>query len=149
MSLRDRINQEMKEAMRAGDKRRLGAVRLLLAAIKQVEVDERISPLPDDRVLAVIQKMVKQRRESLEQYRSAGRDDLAEQEAFEIGVLEAYLPKALDDAEVDALIDEAIAASGATSMKEMGKVMGVLKPKLQGRADMGKVSARVKAKLAG
>ncbi len=149
MSLRDRINQEMKEAMRAGDKRRLGAVRLLLAAIKQVEVDERIFPLPDDRVLAVIQKMVKQRRESLEQYRSAGRDDLAEQEAFEIGVLEAYLPKALDDAEVDALIDEAIAASGATSMKEMGKVMGVLKPKLQGRADMGKVSARVKAKLAG
>ena len=149
MSLRDRINQEMKEAMRAGDKRRLGAVRLLLAAIKQVEVDERIFPLPDGRVLAVIQKMVKQRRESLEQYRSAGRDDLAEQEAFEIGVLEAYLPKALDDAEVDALIDEAIAASGATSMKEMGKVMGVLKPKLQGRADMGTVSARVKAKLAG
>ena len=133
-------------AMRGGDKRRLGVIRLILAAVKQREVDERIE-LDDAQVTAVLDKMAKQRRESLEQYQSAGREDLAEQESFELDVLKTYLPEQLGEAEVDAMIAEAIQATGAGSMKDMGKVMGQLKPKLQGRADMAAVSAKIKARL--
>ncbi len=146
MALKDQITADMKAAMKSGDKARLGVIRLILAALKQVEVDERIE-LDDTRVLAVLDKMVKQRQDSLEQYRQAGRDELAEQEAFEIEVIRRYLPEPLSDAEIDDLVAQALAETGATSMKEMGKVMGWLKPRLQGRADMGAVSARVKAKL--
>jgi uncharacterized protein YqeY len=138
----------MKTAMKAGDKRRLGAVRLILAAVKQKEVDER-KELSDAEVLGVLEKMLKQRRDSISQYEQAGRTDLAEQEAFEVGVIQGYMPAALSDAEVAALIEEAIAATGAKAMADMGKVMGVVKPKIQGRADMGAVSARVKQRLAG
>ncbi len=146
MALKDQITADMKAAMKSGDKARLGVIRLILAALKQVEVDERVE-LDDTRVLAVLDKMVKQRQDSLEQYRQAGRDELAEQEAFEIEVIRQYLPEPLSDAEIDDLVAQALAETGATSMKEMGKVMGWLKPRLQGRADMGAVSARVKAKL--
>jgi hypothetical protein len=138
----------MKDALRSGDKRSLGVIRLILAAIKQREVDERIE-LDDVQVTSVLDKMAKQRRDSLEQYEKAGRDDLAEQEAFELDMLKAYLPEQLGDAEIDTLIEEAIQATGASSMKDMGKVMGQLKSKLQGRADMGAVSARIKARLSG
>jgi uncharacterized protein YqeY len=144
--LKQRIQDDMKSAMKGGDKRRLGAIRLLLAAIKQREVDERIE-LNDEQVLAVLDKMVKQRRDSLDQYQQASREDLAEQEQFEIEVLQGYLPEALSAAEIDALIVEAITATGADSMRDMGKVMGQLKPQLQGRADIGAVSALVKSKL--
>ncbi|MEJ2347359.1 MAG: GatB/YqeY domain-containing protein [Gammaproteobacteria bacterium] len=147
MPLKQRITEDMKTAMRAGDKRRLGVIRLIMAAIKQREVDERIDGLSDEQVLAVLDKMVKQRRESVTQYEKAGRDDLAEQETFEIQVLQGYLPEALSNSEIDALIEQALTDTGASSMKDMGKVMGVLKPKLQGRADMGAVSARIKARL--
>jgi uncharacterized protein YqeY len=136
----------MKTALKAGEKRRLGTIRLLLAAIKQREVDERVE-LDDAGVLAVIDKMVKQRRDSLNQYREAGRQELAEQEQYEIDVLGAYLPAALSDDEIDALIEAAIQETGAESMRDMGKVMGLLKPKMQGRADMGAVSGRIKARL--
>lgn len=136
----------MKEAMRAGDKRRLGVIRLILAAVKQREVDERIE-LDDTQMLVVLDKMTKQRRESMAQYTKAGRDDLADQENFELQVLQTYLPEQLDDAEIDALIGAAIQTTGAASLKDMGKVMGQLKSKLQGRADMGTVSARIKARL--
>jgi len=136
----------MKTAMKGGDKRRLGVIRLILAAIKQIEVDERIE-LSDERVLVVLDKMTKQRRDSFEQYQKAERADLAEQESFELGVIKAYLPEALSDDEIATLVSEAIAESGAESQRDMGKVMGVLKPKLQGRADMGKVSGLVKQKL--
>jgi len=146
--LKDKIQQDMKDALRGGDKRRLGAIRLILAAIKQREVDERIE-LDDAQVTTVLDKMAKQRRDSLEQYEKAGRDDLAEQENFELTLLKAYLPEQLGEAEIDALIDEAIQATGANSMKDMGKVMGQLKPKLQGRADMGAVSGRIKDRLSG
>ncbi len=146
--LKERITQEMKAAMKGGDKRRLGVIRLILAALKQVEVDERIE-LDDSRIIAILDKMVKQRRDSVNQYRQAGREELAEQEEYEIGVIQEFMPQPLSEAEIDALIDEAIAATGAGSMKEMGKVMGQLKPKLQGRADMGAVSAKVKQKLSG
>jgi uncharacterized protein YqeY len=135
-------------AMRAKDKPRLGVIRLALAAIKQREVDERIE-LDDTQVLAVIDKMVKQRRDSAQQFTDANRPELADQENFEIGVLQDYLPAALDETELDALITKAIADSGAGSMKEMGKVMGILKPQVQGRADMGAVSQRIKALLGG
>ena len=138
----------MKTAMKAGDKRRLGAVRLILAAVKQREVDER-KELNDPEVLAVLEKMLKQRRDSISQYEQAGRTDLAEQEAFEVGVIQGYMPAALGDAEIAALIEEAIAATGAKAMADMGKVMAIVKPKIQGRADMGAVSARVKQRLAG
>lgn len=138
----------MKTALKAGDKRRLGAVRLILAAVKQKEVDER-KELTDPEVLAVLEKMLKQRRDSISQYEQAGRTDLAEQEAFEVGVIQGYLPAALGDAEIAALIEEAIAATGAKAMADMGKVMAIVKPKIQGRADMGAVSARVKQRLAG
>ena len=148
MPLKDQLQQDMKDAMRGGDKRRLGVIRLINAAVKQREVDERIE-LDDAQVTAVLDKMAKQRRESVEQYEKAGRDDLAEQENFELDVLTAYLPEQLGDAEIDAMIEEAIQSSGAESMKDMGKVMGQLKPKLQGRADMGAVSARIKTRLSG
>ena len=148
MPLKDKLQQDMKDALRSGDKRSLGVIRLILAAIKQREVDERIE-LDDVQVTSVLDKMAKQRRDSLEQYEKAGRDDLAEQEAFELDMLKAYLPEQLGDAEIDTLIEEAIQATGASSMKDMGKVMGQLKSKLQGRADMGAVSARIKARLSG
>jgi uncharacterized protein YqeY len=140
------IQNDMKAAMKGGEKRRLGVIRLILAAIKQIEVDQRIE-LTDEQILAVLDKMTKQRRDSLEQYKKAEREDLAEQESYELEVLKAYLPEALSDEEVDALIAAAITDSGAESARDMGKVMGILKPKLQGRADMGKVSGLVKQKL--
>ena len=138
----------MKQAMRGGDKRRLGAIRLVMAAIKQREVDERIE-LDDAAVTAVLDKMAKQRRESIAQYSKAGRDDLVEQENFELELLKTYLPEQLEAAEIDAMIEATIQSTGAASVKDMGKVMGQLKPKLQGRADMGAVSARIKARLSG
>lgn len=134
--------------MKGGDKPRLAVIRLINAAIKQREVDERIE-LSDEQVLAVLDKMVKQRRDSVAQYQQAGRNELAEQEQFEIGIIQEYLPTALSEQEIAALVDEAIASSGAGGMQDMGKVMGALKPKLQGRADMGAVSTLVKQKLAG
>ncbi|MCB1849379.1 MAG: GatB/YqeY domain-containing protein [Gammaproteobacteria bacterium] len=146
--LKNRVKDEMVAAMKGGDKRRLGAIRLLLAAIKQREVDERIE-LDDTQVLVVLDKMVKQRRDSIEQYEKAGRTELAEQEAFEISLLQEFLPAALSDAEIDVLIDQAIVSTGATSIKDMGRVMGKIKPQAQGRADLGEVSVRVKAKLSG
>ncbi len=138
----------MKAAMKSGDKARLGVIRLIHAAIKQREVDERIE-LDDTQVLAVLDKMLKQRRDSVSQYTEAGREDLAEKERFEIQICQEYMPTALSDDEIDALINAAIADTGAAGMKDMGKVMGVLKPQIQGRADMGAVSATVKTKLAG
>lgn len=132
--------------MKGGDKPRLGVIRLINAAIKQREVDERIE-LDDTQVLAVLDKMLKQRRDSVEQYEQAGREELAAQERFEIGVIQEYMPAALSEDEILALVDEAVAATGASEMKDMGKVMGNLKPKLQGRADMGAVSALIKQKL--
>ena len=146
MALKERITEDMKTALRAAEKERLGTVRLLLAAIKQREVDERIT-LDDGQVLAVIEKMIKQRREAIAQFESGGRSDLVAKETAEIGVLQAYLPAQLTPAEIDALIAEAIAATGAASVKDMGKVMGFDKPKAQGRADMGALSARIKQKL--
>ena len=146
MALKERITDDMKTAMRAAEKERLGTVRLLLAAIKQREVDERIT-LDDGQVLAVIEKMIKQRREAISQFESGGRSDLVAKETAEIGVLQAYLPAQLTPAEIDALIAEAIAATGAASVKDMGKVMGFVKPKAQGSADMGALSARIKQKL--
>ena len=146
MALKDRVTEDMKTAMRAGDKARLAAVRLLLAAIKQREVDERIT-LDDGQVLAVIEKMIKQRRESITQFESGNRSDLAAKKSAKIGVLQGYLPAQLTPSEVDALIAEAIAATGAASVKDMGKVMGFVKPKAQGRTDMGALSARIKQKL--
>ena len=144
--LKQTIQDDMKAAMKAGDKRRLGVIRLILAAVKQREVDERIE-LDDTQVLAVLDKMVKQRRDSIAQYEKAGRSELAEQEAYEVGICQTYMPEELSEAEVDALIEQALTETGAASMKEMGKVMGWLKPKLQGRADMGAVSGRIRQKL--
>jgi uncharacterized protein len=144
--LKQRISDDMKSSMKSGDKRKLGVIRLLMAAIKQREVDERIE-LDNDQVLAVLDKMVKQRRDSIEQYEKAGRDELAAQEKFEIEVLQDYLPEALSEEEITDLIKQAMADSGAESMRDMGKVMGQLKPKLQGRADIGAVSAKVKQLL--
>lgn len=144
--LKQRIQTDVTAAMRAKDKARLSALRLVTAAIKQVEVDSR-SELDDAGVLLVLEKMLKQRRDSLEQYESAGRTDLADQERFEIDIIEAYMPEALPAEELEALIDAAIAETGAASMRDMGKVMGVLKSRVQGRADMGAVSALIKARL--
>jgi hypothetical protein len=144
--LRIQLQDEMKAAMKSGDKRRLGIIRLILAAIKQREVDERIE-LDDTQVLLVLDKMVKQRRDSVEQFEKAGRTELADQEKFEIGVIQEYLPAQLSEDEISTLITEAITATGAESMKDMGKVMGMLKPKLQGRADMGAVSGLIKQNL--
>ena len=146
MTLIERLKDEQKAAMKAKDKPRLGAIRLALSAIKQREVDEKIT-LNDDDVLAVLTKMVKQRRDSVAQYEAAGRQDLADVEHAEISVLAEFMPQALTEEEISALMDEAIAATGATSMQDMGKVMGVLKPQIQGRADMGIVSKLVKTKL--
>jgi hypothetical protein len=148
MSLKDRIQDDMKAAMRAKDKQRLGAIRLILAAIKQREVDERIE-LNDVQTLAVLEKMLKQRRESLAQYQNAGREDLAAQESFEIEIIQAYLPTPLSEADLDALIANAIAVTGAQSVRDMGKVMALIKDQAQGRADMVMVSARVKAHFGG
>jgi uncharacterized protein YqeY len=147
MTLKTRINEDMKTAMKARETARLGAIRLLLAAIKQKEVDERVA-LDDAAVLSVIDKMLKQRRDSIAQYEAANRQDLADAEKFEVAVLTGYMPQALSEAEIAAAVAEAIAASGAAGMQDMGKVMAVLKPKLAGRADMAQVSARVKAALA-
>ena len=148
MSLKQRLTDDMKAAMKAGEKDRLGVIRLMNAAIKQREVDERIE-LDDAAVLAVMEKMVKQRRDSVAQYEAAGREDLAAVERAEIAVIEAYLPEKLGEAEIQAEIDAAIAATGASGPADMGKLMGALKPKLAGRADMGQVSALVKKALAG
>jgi uncharacterized protein len=146
MALRDRITEDMKSAMRAGEKERLATIRLALAAIKQREVDERIT-LDDPQVLSVLEKMVKQRREAITQFATGGRADLVAKETAEIEVLQGYLPAQMSPAELEALITEAIAATGASSIKDMGKVMAAVKPKAQGRADMGAVSARIKQKL--
>ena len=148
MALREKLNDDIKTAMKARESDKLGAIRLLLAAVKQREVDERIT-LDDAGVLAVIDKMIKQRKDSIAQFEKAARQDLADKEKFEISILEAYMPKQLSAAEVDAIIAEAVAATGAKSAADMGKVMGIVKPRLAGRADVGKVSGLVKAKLAG
>jgi hypothetical protein len=148
MPLKDQITEDMKTAMRAKDTARLGTVRLLLAAMKQKEVDERVE-LTDADVLAIIDKMVKQRRESIAQFEKAARNDLAEAEKAEIGVLSGYLPQQLSEAEVTQAIAAAIAESGAAGVKDMGKAMALLKPRLAGRTDMGKVSGLVKSKLQG
>ncbi len=148
MSLKARLSEDMKAAMKGGDKDRLGVIRLINAAIKQREVDERIE-LDDTQVLAVIEKMLKQRRDSITQFRDAGREDLATKEEFEVGVIQAYLPAQLGDAEIDTIVSKAIADSGASSPRDMGKVVGLVKPQVAGRADMGKVSALVKQKLGG
>jgi len=148
MTLKQRVTEDMKAAMRAKDAVRLSAVRLLLAAMKQKEVDERVE-LTDADVLGIIEKMVKQRRESIAQFEKAARQDLADQEKFEIGVLSAYLPQQMSQAEVEQAIAAAVAESGAGGVKDMGKVMALLRPRLAGRADMGKVSGLVKAKLGG
>lgn len=147
MSLKDRIQEDMKSAMRARDKDRLGVIRLILAAVKQREIDERIT-LDDAQIIGVLDRMVKQRRESITQYQSAGREDLAAREAYEIQVIQEYLPEALSESEIDALIEEAVTAAGAQSIRDLGKVMAWLKPKVQGRADMAAVSARIKDRLA-
>jgi uncharacterized protein YqeY len=146
--LKEQLQADMKAALKAGDKARLGIIRLINAAIKQREVDERIE-LDDTQCLVVIDKMIKQRRDSINQYEAAGREDLASQERFEVEICQGYLPAALSEDEVNGLIDAAFAQTGASSMKDMGKVMGVLKPQLQGRADIGAVSAMVKARLSG
>ena len=146
--IKARIADDLKAAMKAGDRDRLAVLRLVMAALKQKEVDER-THLDDSQVLAVLDKLVKQRRESIKQYRDAGRDDLADKEAAEIGVIETYLPAQLSDEEIGSLVDEAVADTGASSVRDMGKVMNALRPKVQGRADMGKVSAMVKNKLQG
>jgi hypothetical protein len=148
MTLKARITEDMKTAMRSGEKDRLSCIRMLKAGIQQREVDERIA-LDDAQVLAVIDKMIKQRRESVTQFEAGKRADLVARESAEIAWLTQYLPAQLGDAELEALIREAIAATGAASMKEMGKVMGVLKPKVQGRTDMGALSARIKTALGG
>jgi uncharacterized protein YqeY len=146
MSLKQQINDDMKAAMRAKETARLGAIRLLLAAMKQREVDERIE-LSDADVVAIIEKMLKQRRDSISQYKTANRQDLVDVEEFEVSVLQAYMPQQFSEAEIAAAIAEAIAATGAAGPQDMGKVMGVVKPKLAGRADMGKVSGLIKAQL--
>lgn len=147
-ALKQRIQEDVTAAMRAKDKPRLGTLRLVTAAIKQLEVDSR-KELDDTGVLAVLEKMLKQRRDSLQQYSDAGRQDLADQESYEIGIIEAYMPEALPVEALDALIHAAIAETGATSMRDMGKVMALLKPQVQGRADLGSVSGTVKQKLTG
>ena len=144
--LKQRLQDEMKAAMKGGDKPRLGVIRLILSAIKQIEVDERIE-LDDDRIIAVLDKMTKQRRESASQYEQAGRDDLLEQEIYEIGVLKDFLPAALSEEEINAMIEDAISTTGAASIKDMGKVMTRLKPQMQGKADMGAVSGKIKDRL--
>ena len=147
MTLKAQLNDDMKTAMKGGDKERLGVIRLINAAIKQREVDERIQ-LDDTQVLSVLEKMLKQRRDSVSQFQAAGRTDLADKETFEIGVIQSYMPAQLATAEVDAIIAATIAEAGATGPKDMGKVMGLVRPKVAGRTDMGKLSEMIKAKLA-
>ncbi len=146
--LTDRIKEDMKAAMKGGDKARLGVIRLILAAIKQVEVDERIV-LDNERVIQVLDKMLKQRRESIRQYAEAGRQDLVAIEEAEIPVIQDFLPQPLTETEIDSMVKDAVAESGAESVKDMGKVMALLKAKMQGRADMSVVSNKIKAALAG
>jgi uncharacterized protein YqeY len=148
MSLKARITEDMKAAMRSGEKERLSCIRMLQAGIQQREVDERIE-LDDTQVLSVIDRMIRQRRESVAQFEAGQRADLVAKESAEIAVLAGYLPAQLNDGELEAMIREAIAATGAASMKDMGKVMGTLKPKVQGRTDMGALSARIKSALGG
>lgn len=148
MSLKTQITEDMKTALRAKDTARLGAIRLLLAAIKQREVDERVE-LDDAQVIAVIDRMLKQRRDSIAQYEAAGRQELADIEKFEIDVLQGYMPRPASDEEIDGLIAQAVADTGATGIKDMGRVMSILKMQLAGRADMAQVSTRIKARLAG
>jgi len=148
MTLKERISEDMKTAMRSGEKDRLAVIRLLQAAIKQREVDERIT-LDDAQVTAVLEKMIKQRKESIVAFEKGNRADLVAKETAEIAVLQPYLPAQLSEAELDVLIVEAIGATGATSIKDMGKVMGIVKSKAAGKADMGAVGARIKAKLGG
>ncbi len=145
-SLKQQIQEDMKAALRAQDKQRLGVVRLILAAIKQVEVDERVE-VDDTRITQILNKMLKQRHDSITQYDQAKRDDLADQERLEVGIIQTYLPEPLSEAEVDRLLSEVITKVGATSIKDMGKVMAELKEKLQGRADMTQISAKIKERL--
>ncbi|MCH9636964.1 MAG: GatB/YqeY domain-containing protein [Candidatus Rickettsiella isopodorum] len=145
-SLKQRIQEDMKAALRAHDKQRLGVVRLILAAIKQVEVDDRVD-VDDQRVTQILNKMIKQRRDSIAQYDEAKRDDLADQERLEVEVIHTYLPEPLSEADIDQLLSEVITKVGATSIKDMGKVMAELKEKLQGRADMTRISAKIKERL--
>ncbi len=148
MTLKDRITDDMKAAMRSGDKERLGAIRLILAALKQREVDERIV-LDDAQVLSILEKMLKQRRDSIDQFNAAGRDDLAAIEHKEVAVIQAYLPEPLSAADLDLIVAKAISDSGAAGPKDMGKVIGLVKPQVTGRADMGQISELIKRKLAG
>jgi len=147
MSLKLQLTDDMKTAMKSGDKERLGVIRLINAAIKQREVDERIQ-LDDTQVLSVLEKMLKQRRDSVSQFQAAGRTDLADKETFEIGVIQSYMPAQLSAAEVDAIIAATVAEAGATGPKDMGKVMGLVRPKVAGKTDMGKLSEIIKSKLA-
>lgn len=147
-SLKQQLNQAMKDALRARDKERLGAVRLALAEIKRVEVDERIDP-DDARITSILDKMVKQRRDSIRQFEDGGRAELAAREQFEIDVIREFLPQALGEQELNVLIEKALADAGAESMKDMGKVMGIIKPQVTGRADMGIISQKIKAALSG
>jgi uncharacterized protein len=148
MTLKERITEDMKAAMRSGEKERLGVIRLITSAIKQREVDERIV-LDDIQVLSVLEKMIKQRKESVAQFQAGNRQDLVDKENSEITLLQGYMPSQLSDAELDSLIGEAVAATGAASIKDMGKVMAIIKAKAQGRADMAAVGAKIKAKLGG
>jgi uncharacterized protein YqeY len=148
VTLKERITEDMKASMRSGDKERLAGIRLVLAAIKQREVDERIQ-LDDTQVLAVLEKMIKQRRESITQFQAGGRADLVARESAELAVLQAYLPAQLADAEVETVIRAAIASTGATTLKDMGKVMAAVRPQVQGRTDMGALSNRIKGLLSG
>lgn len=147
-ALKTRVTDALKAAMKAGEKERVAALRLVTAAVKQYEVDERSAP-DDTAMLKLLDKMAKQRRESIEQFEAAGREDLAAKERYELGVLQDFLPEPLSDAELDALIEQAMTDTGAASMKDMGRVMGRLRPQLQGRADMAAVSARIKTRLGG
>ncbi len=148
MALKERITDDMKAAMRSGEKERLGVIRMITAAIKQREVDERII-LDDAQILSVLEKMIKQRKESVVQFKAGNRQDLVDKESAEITLLQGYLPAALSDTEIDALINEAVSATGAASIKDMGKVMAIIKAKAQGRVDMGALGAKIKAKLGG
>ena len=145
-TLKSQLQADMKSSMKSGDKSRLGVIRLMLSALKQVEVDERIE-LDDSRIIAVLDKMAKQRRESISQFDKAGRDDLSMIEQAELEIIQEYLPEALSEAEINELVEQSIASTGAASIKDMGKVMGMLKPQLQGRADMGQVSQLIKSRL--
>jgi uncharacterized protein YqeY len=148
MPLKDRITDDMKAAMRSGEKERLGVIRMITSAIKQREVDERIT-LDDSQVLSVLEKMIKQRKESLTMFQAGNRQDLVDKESAEITLLQGYLPSQLSGSDIDGLIGEAIAATGAASIKDMGKVMAIIKARAQGRADMAAVGAKIKAKLGG